>query len=57
LVPNLEGIDPDDAFSAVPYEKGFSLLTYLTDIAGGPDQFEDFAKVTVTHPRALARPL
>lgn len=24
-----EGIDPDDAFSRVPYEKGFNFLCYL----------------------------
>eukprot|EP00967_Tisochrysis_lutea_P072326 scaffold96312_cov30-Tisochrysis_lutea.AAC.2 len=46
LVPNLAGIDPDDAFSSVPYEKGFSLLTYLTEIVGGHDEFEKFAKVS-----------
>ena len=26
LVPCLQGIDPDDAFSSVPYEKGHTLL-------------------------------
>ena len=36
LVPNLEGIDPDDAFSTVPYEKGSSLLMYLEQLLGGP---------------------
>lgn len=47
LVPNLEGavdlkdrfliftgIDPDDAFSSVPYEKGFNFLFYLEGILG-----------------------
>ena len=30
LVPSLEGgQDPDDAFSRVPYEKGFYFLYYL----------------------------
>lgn len=29
LVPNLAGVDPDDAFSSVPYEKGYTFLTYL----------------------------
>jgi leukotriene-A4 hydrolase len=34
LVPNLDGVDPDDAFSSVPYEKGFSLLYYLETVVG-----------------------
>ena len=30
LVPDLAGgVDPDDAFSKIPYEKGFALLYYL----------------------------
>jgi hypothetical protein len=30
LVPDLsEGTDPDDAFSRVPYEKGFNFLYFL----------------------------
>ena len=36
LVPKLEGVDPDDAFSSVPYEKGFALLYYLESLLGGP---------------------
>ena len=36
LVPDLKGTDPDDAFSSVPYEKGFALLYYLQKLAGGP---------------------
>jgi len=36
LVPNLTGVDPDDAFSIVPYEKGSSLLMYLEEKLGGP---------------------
>ena len=34
LVPKLGEIDPDDAFSAVPYEKGFTLLYYLETLVG-----------------------
>lgn len=41
LVPQLEGIDPDDAFSSVPYEKGFSLL-YAIASAVGEDRFGAF---------------
>ena len=29
LIPDLKGKDPDDAFSTVPYEKGFTFLYYL----------------------------
>ena len=31
LVVNLTGVDPDDAFSRVPYEKGSAFLWYLED--------------------------
>lgn len=34
LRTHLEGIDPDDAFSAVPYEKGFLFLKTLEEAAG-----------------------
>ncbi len=44
LVPTLDGIDPDDAFSAVPYEKGLALLNYLTQIVGSRTAFEGFAR-------------
>ena len=36
LVVNLDGVDPDDAFSVVPYEKGSTFLWYLEDTVGGP---------------------
>ncbi len=36
LVPELKGVDPDDAFSTVPYEKGSNLLMYLEQKLGGP---------------------
>ena len=35
-MPDLKGIDPDDSFSCVPYEKGFALLYYLESLVGGP---------------------
>ncbi|XP_077991660.1 leukotriene A-4 hydrolase-like [Glandiceps talaboti] len=44
LVPDLEGIDPDDAFSSVPYEKGSALLFYLETLVGGPEVFEPFLR-------------
>ncbi|RHY87511.1 hypothetical protein DYB35_009355, partial [Aphanomyces astaci] len=48
LVPTLDGYDPDDAFSSVPYEKGFNFLYYLSKLVGD-DQFELFAKAYVQH--------
>lgn len=44
LVPNLIGVDPDDAFSIVPYEKGHTFLFYLEQLLGGPQVFEPFLK-------------
>ncbi|CAM9119050.1 unnamed protein product [Pylaiella littoralis] len=43
LVPDLEGVDPDDAFSSVPYEKGFALLNELQRRVG-VEAFHAFAK-------------
>ncbi|KAH8591232.1 leukotriene A-4 hydrolase [Bisporella sp. PMI_857] len=34
LVVDLEGKDPDDAFSSIPYEKGFHFLYYLEKLVG-----------------------
>ena len=41
MIPNLKGKDPDDAFSSVPYEKGFVFLYHLEQLIGKPkfDQF------------------
>jgi leukotriene-A4 hydrolase len=39
---SLKGVDPDDAFSSVPYEKGFNFLQYLTGLVGGFEVFEKF---------------
>ncbi|KAI0232089.1 Leukotriene A-4 hydrolase [Lamellibrachia satsuma] len=47
LVPNLTGVDPDDAFSTVPYEKGSSLLMYLEEKLGGPAVFEPFIRAYI----------
>ncbi|KAL3473643.1 peptidase family M1-domain-containing protein [Aspergillus californicus] len=41
LVPNLKGEDPDDAFSSVPYEKGFNFLFYLENLVG-KEKFNHF---------------
>ena len=34
LIPKLEGVDPDDSFSSVPYEKGSSFLYYIESLLG-----------------------
>lgn len=34
LVVDLKGKDPDDAFSTVPYEKGFTFLYYIEKLVG-----------------------
>ncbi|NXR05729.1 LKHA4 hydrolase, partial [Semnornis frantzii] len=47
LTPNLNEVDPDVAFSSVPYEKGFALLFYLEQLLGGPDVFMGFLKAYI----------
>ncbi len=44
--PLKAGNDPDDAFSSVPYEKGFSLLCYLESLVG-EDNFLLFVKAYI----------
>ncbi|XP_033208757.1 leukotriene A-4 hydrolase isoform X3 [Belonocnema kinseyi] len=44
LVVNLDGVDPDDAFSRVPYMKGHTFLYYLEELLGGPKEFEPFLR-------------
>lgn len=39
-----DGCDPDEAFSSVPYEKGFNLLFYLENLLGGTAEFDPFIK-------------
>ena len=39
LVVDLDGVDPDDAFSVVPYEKGSTFLWYLEELVGGSSKF------------------
>ncbi|KAF2725755.1 leukotriene A-4 hydrol [Polychaeton citri CBS 116435] len=34
MIPDLKGKDPDDAFSSIPYEKGFTFLFYLEKLIG-----------------------
>jgi len=44
LVVDLKGIDPDDAFSVIPYEKGSTFLWYLEQLVGGGETFEPFLR-------------
>ncbi|KAJ2466528.1 Leucyl aminopeptidase yscIV [Coemansia sp. RSA 2322] len=44
LVPKLDGVDPDDAYSTVPYDKGAHLLYYLEQHLGGVDVFEPYMR-------------
>ena len=48
LVPDLKGVDPDDAFSSVPYEKGSNLLMYLEQKLGGPGMFSINENINIT---------
>ena len=40
LTPDFTGIDPDDGFSTVPYEKGYQFLVYLEEKVG-EDNFRE----------------
>ncbi len=42
LVVDLTGVDPDDAFSSCPYEKGHTFLFYLEELLGGPGNIFDY---------------
>lgn len=41
LRTNLEGVDPDDAFSSIPYEKGARFVSIL-EKAAGREKFDEF---------------
>uniref|UniRef100_A0A183GNY4 Peptidase_M1 domain-containing protein n=1 Tax=Heligmosomoides polygyrus TaxID=6339 RepID=A0A183GNY4_HELPZ len=47
LIPKLNGIDPDDAFSSVPYEKGSALLLTIEQLIGDSDRFEQFLRTYI----------
>lgn len=49
LVINLNGKDPDDAFSSVPYEKGFIFLYHLEKLLGR-DEWDRFIPYVTTSP-------
>ena len=39
LVVDLKDVDPDVAYSSIPYEKGFALLFHLEQLLGGPGKW------------------
>lgn len=43
LRPNLEGIDPDESFSSIPYEKGARFVTTMERDIGRP-RFDEFMR-------------
>jgi leukotriene-A4 hydrolase len=48
LLPDLSGgIDPDDCFSSVPYEKGCALLFHLERTCGGHEPFMGFIQAYI----------
>ncbi|KAJ2237855.1 Leucyl aminopeptidase yscIV [Coemansia sp. RSA 1722] len=47
LVPKLHGIDPDDAYSTIPYDKGAHMLYYLEQLVGGPTVFEPYMRAYI----------
>ena len=49
LVVDLEGVNPADSFSIVPYDKGATFLWYLEELVGGPKVFEPFIKSYLEH--------
>eukprot|EP00300_Choanocystis_sp_HF-7_P002453 c11866_g1_i2.p1 GENE.c11866_g1_i2~~c11866_g1_i2.p1 ORF type:complete len:628 (-),score=112.73 c11866_g1_i2:369-2207(-) len=45
MVPDLSGgVDPDDVFSSVPYEKGFAFMFYIEGLVGGRGAMSLFLK-------------
>ena len=49
LQVELKDIDPDDAFSSVPYEKGFALLYHLEQLVGGDAVMNPFLRAYCQH--------
>ncbi|KAJ3669443.1 hypothetical protein LUZ60_011393 [Juncus effusus] len=47
LKPNMQGIDPDDVYSEVPYEKGFQFLWRIEREIGRP-AFDEFLKTYIS---------
>ena len=47
LYPIMNGANPDDSFSNVPYEKGFQFLTYLESLMKTPLDFQNFIRAYI----------
>lgn len=47
LVVDIRGVNPDDVFSNVPYEKGHTFLFFLEQQLGGPTKFEPFLRAYI----------
>lgn len=52
LVTDLKGKDPDDAFSSIPYEKGFNFLFHLENLVG-KQKFDKFIPHVCSNPQGL----
>lgn len=52
LVTDLKGKDPDDAFSSIPYEKGFNFIFYLEQLIGQEkfDKFIPYVRMSALKP-------
>ncbi|KAF7495920.1 Leukotriene A-4 hydrolase [Sarcoptes scabiei] len=49
LLIDVRKINPDDAFSSIPYQKGHTFLFYLEQKLGGPEIFEPFLRAYIDH--------
>lgn len=49
LVVDLKGKDPDDAFSSIPYEKGFVFLYHLEKLVGKEKWDQFIPHVSIVH--------
>lgn len=47
LRPCLKGIDPDESFSSIPYEKGHMFLFYLEELLGGVEIFNKYLRAHI----------
>ncbi|MFH4979168.1 hypothetical protein AB6A40_005877 [Gnathostoma spinigerum] len=47
LIPKLQGKDPNDAFSQIPYEKGSAFLMFLEQKLNDSDEFEKFMRAYI----------
>jgi leukotriene-A4 hydrolase len=47
LIQEHKNVDPDVAFSCVPYEKGSAFLFYLEQLLGGSDIFEEYLRTYI----------